>query len=301
MASNSALDVDKLLAPISPDEPCGVPLPASAGVLAQLEDAANSQDIFDPNTGKSIHKDADWEAVFQLATEALTTQSKHLKCAAYLVYATAHLRGLAGLRDGLHFLNRLIEQYWTQLHPRPAPDNSASAGDLDGLYDGASFERRRIALDNLILWLKEDIEKGVLTSNTNGQTASTPSDLAAAAEEVGTLAQRLRDPDKFGGALSGVAALEKALAARVLTPDLPASVARLSPAVDGSRTELLTQLSKCADTFRQTEPHSPIAMVIDYAVGLGSMKFETLMDEHEPLGQIRERLKRMNGSGHETS
>ena len=62
-------------------------------------------------------KVADWPAVITQATEVLGARSKDLQVAAWLLEALVKRHGFAGLRDGLHLLWALQEQFWTSLYP----------------------------------------------------------------------------------------------------------------------------------------------------------------------------------------
>lgn len=121
--SDALLDAASLLAPISPDNPCGEWLRHDR-VYAQVSEARREDD---PSLPQGIweqpQKRADWALVEQLCTEALAHRSKDLQLAAWLTEAWLRLRGLAGLVDGLQLITGLLEQYWDGLHPRLAADD----------------------------------------------------------------------------------------------------------------------------------------------------------------------------------
>ena len=65
-------------------------------------------------------KRADWYAVSTLCIETLTTRTKDLQIAAWLLEAWLHLYGMAGVRDGLMLIVNLCEQFWPTLYPELA-------------------------------------------------------------------------------------------------------------------------------------------------------------------------------------
>jgi type VI secretion system ImpA family protein len=64
-------------------------------------------------------KKVDWNRVESLCMNALTTQSKDLQIAAWLVESWIHLYGLKGLINGLGMIHELCEKYWESLYPLP--------------------------------------------------------------------------------------------------------------------------------------------------------------------------------------
>jgi type VI secretion system protein ImpA len=114
----TALDPASLLAPISPDNPCGEWLRHDR-VYAQVSEARREDD---PSLPQGIweqpQKRADWALVEQLCAEALAQRSKDLQLAAWLTEAWLRQRGLAGLVDGLQLITGLLERYWADLYPR---------------------------------------------------------------------------------------------------------------------------------------------------------------------------------------
>jgi type VI secretion system protein ImpA len=122
MASESILDFDRLLAPISDDNPGGADVRWEA-VYQQIKDARpkDDRDAF----GLDSPQIADWNPVVELTADAIASQSKDLMLAAWLAEALVHRHGFAGLRDGLKLINGLLENLWDGLYPR------ADQGDLE--------------------------------------------------------------------------------------------------------------------------------------------------------------------------
>ena len=139
MSSPAVLTVDELVLPISDASPSGEPL--ADAVRLQLDEFRKEPDEFDSSTAG---RQADWPKVIRLATDNLTGKSKDLLLAVRLVEGATKKHGLAGLRDGLQLLGRLVTDCWDYLHPIPGPGEDAEirVGPFNWLNDamrGARF------------------------------------------------------------------------------------------------------------------------------------------------------------------
>lgn len=109
------LDVQLLMAPVSPDHPCGEDLEYDAAYLA-LERSAVGQP--ERQMGDSVlpAEDPDWRDVREQAN-ALLARSKDLRIVQYVVQSSLALDGLPGLAQSLELIRQLIVQYWDGLFP----------------------------------------------------------------------------------------------------------------------------------------------------------------------------------------
>ena len=118
-------DTDALLSPISADQPTGASLRYEG--TYDLVAALRRED--DPQIAQGVWaadlKKADWVSVAHTCALAIETRSKDLQLAAWLLEACIHLRGFAGLDEGLHLMAELCDSYWDGLHP------AIKDGDLD--------------------------------------------------------------------------------------------------------------------------------------------------------------------------
>lgn len=117
MSTNSH-PIDALLAPISPEHPCGVDL-RSAPDWVGIQEARRSDDtqdfgIWEPKERRK----ANWRRVKELTASALADKSKDIQLAIWYCEASIKLDGFAGLNDGLRLIGELLSQYGDRgLHP----------------------------------------------------------------------------------------------------------------------------------------------------------------------------------------
>lgn len=118
------LDIEQLLEPISPDQPCGENLEYDAD-FGELERAA--EPVAAQAIGESVveGQEPDWQDVCRMAQDLLQ-RTKDLRVAVLLARALLHTQGLPGFREGLMVLRGFIERYWDEVHPQLDPDD-----DLD--------------------------------------------------------------------------------------------------------------------------------------------------------------------------
>jgi type VI secretion system protein ImpA len=137
-SAEPAFDIDALLAPLPGEQPAGDARAYAHGLREQLSELARQDDPddFDDATRPDKLKKSDWPGLLAAASEALRVQSKDLRIACHLVEALVRIDGLAGLRQGLVLLRRLIDECWDRLHP-PIDDGDleARAAPLANMLD----------------------------------------------------------------------------------------------------------------------------------------------------------------------
>lgn len=116
MASVSTVDIDMLLKPLSADKPSGIDVRDSKS-FEMLKEARREEELINQGDWKREVKVADWPKVVQLSTKILTTESKDLQVAVWLVEGLVKQNGFAGLRDGLKILRGLHENFWASFYP----------------------------------------------------------------------------------------------------------------------------------------------------------------------------------------
>jgi type VI secretion system protein ImpA len=114
MASAQVLDIKALMVPMAGENPAGEDLihEGTYDTIRRARQEGRDRDALEPGM-----KTADWSAVIATATQVLTTRSKDLQIAVWLVDALVKRHGFPGLRDGLCCLRELQQQFWPSLHP----------------------------------------------------------------------------------------------------------------------------------------------------------------------------------------
>lgn len=126
-----AIDLDAILAPLPGDNPAGADM-RYLPLYDELKEARRADDLLDRGDWNRELKIADWNKVISLSTEALTTQTKDLQIAAWLMEALIRTEGFNGAETGLAIFIGFLENFWEHVYPE------IDEGDLD--YRGGPFE-----------------------------------------------------------------------------------------------------------------------------------------------------------------
>jgi type VI secretion system protein ImpA len=117
----SVLEIESLLQPISPEQPCGPDLQYDEDFIA-LQNA--SQGKPEQQYGETIipAESPAWRDMKQLGL-ALLSRTKDLRAACHVTLALAELDGLAGFCACLKLTRGYVEQYWAEVHPQLDPED----------------------------------------------------------------------------------------------------------------------------------------------------------------------------------
>jgi len=137
--SPQVIDIQSLLAPISDEKSAGESLQYT-GVYDEIREARRSEDELEQGDWKKDNKVADWGAVIELATSALSQKTKDLQICAWLTEAVVKRYGFVGLRDCLAVFQGLHERYWEGLFPEE------DEGDLEARANAISWMDKQAAL-----------------------------------------------------------------------------------------------------------------------------------------------------------
>ena len=137
----SAIDVEKLLQPVTDESPCGEDMEYEAP-FQELERAATVESgasMLDDDAEPEAPK---WSDVASMA-ETLLGQTKDLRVAMYLTGARLNTHGVVGLANGVSLVKGFLTEHWAEVHPQlDAEDDDdptmrinslAALGDADGL------------------------------------------------------------------------------------------------------------------------------------------------------------------------
>ncbi len=116
------MELEKLLAPISPDQPCGPNREHEPDFMA-LEQASKGKPEHIMGESVVLAVDPDWADIKQQA-EALFPLSKDLRVAILLLRANTRLDGLLGFSSGLKLIQEMLIRHWDDVHPCLDPDDN---------------------------------------------------------------------------------------------------------------------------------------------------------------------------------
>jgi type VI secretion system protein ImpA len=181
------LDIETLLAPTSPDAPCGASMRYDPRYLA-IRKAREEDDASLPmGMWERPLKRADWKAVNAHCTDLLTHHSKDLQVAAWLCEAWVHLHQMDGFVAGAQLLNALVERYWVDLHPQLEDgDDDARAAPLIWMNDNLS---QTLRLHLVILRVPEHVPSAVTLVQWD-QTLVVGEQVTAAQRDASSLGDR---------------------------------------------------------------------------------------------------------------
>lgn len=129
------MDIDAILAPLPGDNPCGENLRYTA-LYDEIQEARRADDLLDQGDWQHEVKMSDWHQVFSLCQEALTTKTKDLQIAAWLLESLTATRGFEGVRQGLSIINGFLDAFWETLYPEIEEDDlDYRAGPLEFIND----------------------------------------------------------------------------------------------------------------------------------------------------------------------
>ena len=86
-------------------------------IYDQVKEARREDDDLKREEWQPPRKTADWPLVIRLTTDALTKRTKDLQLAAWMTEALLRQNGIAGLREGLSVVNRMLQDFWDAVYP----------------------------------------------------------------------------------------------------------------------------------------------------------------------------------------
>lgn len=109
------MELEKLLAPVSQDHPCGSDLEHEPGFMALEQDSKGKPErIMGDTVVQAV--EPDW-ADIKARAEALFPLTKDLRVVILLLRANTRLEGLSGFASGLKLIHELLVRYWGNVHP----------------------------------------------------------------------------------------------------------------------------------------------------------------------------------------
>jgi len=347
-----SIELAELLAPISPDRPCGEDVSFDE-VFDRVREARRADD---PNLRQGEWqtelKVADWRLVTRLADEVLAKRSKDLQMAVWLGEALIATDGMAGAAQSFELLHGLLDTLWDGLFPELDGDDAEErAAKLAWFNIYASDALRKVPLSagakpmNLIHWqdsrevdnlarqnqeaYQAALDEGRLTGEAFDKAMlDNPNEavvqlLEATDRALATFEEFKRIGDtRLGRAAPSLASIEEALKRirQVVGKTAQAKGIGVATAEDAagegeasgggsrvgggsldlssnsaaSKEAALRTLSDIAGFFRRTEPHNPVAFMLDKAVVWANMPLDAWLAEvvrdGGVLSSIRDRV-----------
>ena len=118
----SAIDINAMLAEVSPEQPCGDNLEYDPA-FSELELAARGKEEQTLGDATVPAEPPDWREVRDHASELLG-RTRDLRLVVYLARALLNTDGLAGFSDGLSLLRGMLERHWECVHPQLDPEDN---------------------------------------------------------------------------------------------------------------------------------------------------------------------------------
>jgi len=147
LTSPQQSDLHDWLQPIPGANPAGESL-RYQGTYDRISEARREDD---PSLSQGIYKAtlkrADWSTVETLCVEALTTRTKDLQIAGWLLEAWLHLYGFAGVAKGLQLMAGLCDQFWDDVYPTmESGDLEARVAPFDWIEQKLTLKLKQIPL-----------------------------------------------------------------------------------------------------------------------------------------------------------
>jgi len=116
------LDIEKLLVPVSDQQPCGEDLAFSSEIDAIVRARQADDPSIEQGAWVTDLKEADWKFVAKQCAQLIEKRSKDLQLAVWLAEAGVKTGGVRGLAESLELIAALCERYWDGMYPQPDED-----------------------------------------------------------------------------------------------------------------------------------------------------------------------------------
>lgn len=125
VASAQPVDIASLVSPLAGDQPGGDGRAYVRELRSQFSELRNPPVSSNPDDHDAdiTPREPDWQAIRELALDALTNRTKDIRIACHLAEAEMHLGGLQGLATGLELIATLLSDGWDYLIPEIDPED----------------------------------------------------------------------------------------------------------------------------------------------------------------------------------
>lgn len=258
------------------------PIPGDkpAGASARYEPEFEQLEAEISKLGNPAGGEIKWTDVVSLARTILSEKSKDLLVGSYLAYGLLQQQGLQGLLEGLKTINGMCQAHWEGLFPEV---------------------RRLRARDSALDWL---IDRATAYLETSPPVPPEEAPILLQAVQVVDDLAAFVNP-KLEAPNPKLAAFSRALAAKGAgSAPAAGAAAQTGGAVEtqtgsapGAPAGAITnrklafeRLKEVADYLRRTEPHSPVAYLVQRAIKWGDMPLETVLAELVKNNDVRRQV-----------
>ncbi len=134
-----SIPLEKLLQPVSAEQPCGPDLSYDPR-YDELEALLKGKPEVEIGTVVKPAEPPDWNSLRNKSVEFLGV-AKHLRPAVILTCALLRVEGLAGFRDGLRLIRGLLDNFWGNVHPLLDPDDNNDPQQRLNILSGLTSPR----------------------------------------------------------------------------------------------------------------------------------------------------------------
>ncbi|MBI3897446.1 MAG: type VI secretion system protein TssA [Gammaproteobacteria bacterium] len=320
--------IEKLLADISPDLPCGPNLEYDAEFVA-LEQAARSKP--EQQLGETVvpAQVPDWSDVGQRA-QTLLQRTKDIRVAVLYARARTCTENCVGLAAGLALIQQLLLRYWETVHPALEADDgndpTMRVNALAPLADAETFllDVRNAFLVEPAAYGKVSVRDILILLGKLAANDTAPSQIEIEGIIRTAGANNAVPTDAVHAALKTAMELQALLATKIGSPDLKPLVDTLRPvaqmcdtllgtatdttpvgsdaptarSINGeilNREDAARLLDRVCEFFRRTEPCNPAPLFIRRAQQLMTKSFIEIIQDLAPDSLTQ--IQKLTGDG----
>jgi type VI secretion system protein ImpA len=335
MSTENIIDIANLIAPISQDAPQGIDVRSDAKVQSLYYDLKETRHNLRQQEDELLLSDDDntllpsWQAVIQQAETLLSSHSKDLEIAAWLVEGLVREHGYQGLIAGCQLLIQLVNQYAEVIYPEADEEGnvtrlmsiamlsgSAHPGTVTSainltpitevadvnfnmweLYQLQSIPSEQLGAQALVKAfdkLSDEQRSAIMTMWETTLQAINDLDTsltAAYAKEAPSLVQ-LKE------AISGALKLFKHILNTFYQGDLSipeASPTEEEPQQHGSRQAAIKAIKMALGYYEDKEPHSPILYLLQRSLRWSEQDLQQIFSEIIVHDEMKEDMARALG------
>lgn len=263
-------------------EPIPGDKPAGANVRYEPEFEELEEEV--SKLGNPAAGEINWKRVVELSQAILREKCKDLLVGAYYAYALLQQQGYQGLLEGMKAMNGMCLTYWEDMFPEVRRLRARETA-MDWLIDKvtAQLDSSPPPGTEEVPVLEEAIKvMDAMTEALNEKFETPNPKLSAFSRALGAKASEGGD----GGQESG----EEAPSAAQGADSAPAAASSGPAGPITNRKVAFERLREVADYLKRTEPHSPVAYLVQRAIKWGDMSLESVLAELVKNNDVRRQV-----------